>query len=554
MQPPAIPPDELKRVEALTELEILDTAPEESYDQLTTLASQIAETPIALISLVDPTRQWFKAKVGLDAEETSREISFCGHAVHSSTPFVVQDAALDPRFSDNPLVTGAPHIRFYMGFPLETKEGYRLGTLCVIDRKPRLLDKEKSNQLSLIAAQIVRLFETRRLARRYQKQLRETLALTHQKSLFLAALSHEIRNPLNAIVGLTELLLDPIHREEGRESITYIRETCTTIARQLEDLLDHSRMSYGNFELEAIEFDLQTTIQRIAETYRIIAGKKGIVLNTEIAPNLPTWFTGDPVRIEQIITNLTGNAIKFTSEGSVTLSLRDGGEVDGGHRLCFAVSDTGPGIKQDRLEIIFQPFSQEQTSTYRRHGGSGLGLAICRSLVNLMGGELSVESEIGSGSCFSFEITLPPAKAPKPHSLLNTPLMEPKRLLLIEDNPVNQKVTQRLLRRKGHDTVVASTGEEAVGQFTEHHFDAVLADFHLPDYDGFSLIQAFREIEKKQGVKQTPIIILSGETKLEKSYAWHTVAVRYFLEKPVNLEDLERVLNEALAKLEEFAG
>lgn len=554
MQAPAIPPDEQKRLEALTELEILDTTPEESYDQLTTLAAQIAGTPIALISLVDPTRQWFKAKVGLDADETSREISFCGHAVHSSTPFVVQDAALDPRFSDNPLVTGPPHIRFYMGFPLETKEGYRLGTLCVIDRKPRLMDTMQSAHLSLIAEQIVRLFEARRTARRYQKQLRETLALTHQKSLFLAALSHEIRNPLNAIVGLTELLLDPRHREEGRESITYIRETCTTIARQLEDLLDHSRMSYGNFELEAIEFDLRGTIQRIVETYRVIAGKKGIALKLEVDSSLPDWVTGDPVRVEQIITNLTGNAIKFTREGSVTLSVRDGGEADAGRRLMFAVRDTGPGIQPDRLERIFQPFSQEKASTYRQHGGSGLGLAICRSLVNLMGGELTVKSELGSGSCFSFEIALPPATAPKPYSLENTPLMEPKRLLLIEDNPVNQKVTQRLLRRKGHDTMVASTGAEAVTHFTEHHFDAVLADFHLPDYDGFSLIQAFRTIEKQQGVKQTPIIILSGDTKLEGSYAWNTVAVRYFLEKPVSLEGLERVLNEALAKLEEIVG
>ncbi|CAM2010688.1 hybrid sensor histidine kinase/response regulator [Acanthopleuribacter pedis] len=539
---PAIPPCERRRLEALTELEILDTASEPCYDQLTGLAAEIAETPIALISLVDPTRQWFKAKVGLDASETTREISFCGHAINHAAPMVVPDTLEDPRFHDNPLVSGPPHIRFYMGFPLQTNTGYRLGTLCVIDRVPRNLTPKQTLQLSLIRDQIVRLFEARLLSKRYQEQLQESLNLAHEKRLFLASLSHEIRNPLNAIVGLTDLLLAPDHQEKDLDSIRYIRETCTTISRQLEDLLHHSRLDHGKVELEIRRFDLYELLRRIVATYQVPATKKGLSLSWSWDEELPHWFLGDAVRLEQVLTNLIGNALKFTKQGSVTLSVSGYECAEEGRRLKFQVTDTGEGIQPKRLDQLFKPYQQANPNTWRQHGGSGLGLCISKSLVELMGGRLTVESDIEVGSCFTIELHLTESQPPPARNQPPKAAAKPKKILLIEDHPINQKVTERLLRRKGHQTVVAATGREALTQFKNHHFDALLVDYHLPDCNGFTLVQTLRKMESESDLPPSPIAVLSGDKDIKNGHSWHEEKVHFFMAKPVTIEALETLL------------
>ncbi|HYC05210.1 MAG TPA: GAF domain-containing sensor histidine kinase [Azospirillaceae bacterium] len=416
-----IPSNDGDRLRALNRYDILDSEPEEAFDRITRLASSLLDAPIALVSLVDAARQWFKSRVGLDAVETPREFAFCHHAIQAEGLFVVSDATRDQRFAANPLVTGAPDIRFYAGAPLVTGDGHRLGTLCVIDREPRSLSARDAAILSDLAALVMDEMELRlagyrarhELAER-ERQRAEMARLAEEsrqareaaeqalaaKLLFHATLTHELRTPLTAVIGFSELMENGIHGPLGNERYRDYAATIGGSARHLleliNDMLDVSRIEAGRFEVETRRVSPRTLAEQALRMARGLAYEKGIDIRLQEG-NWPD-VVADPRAVKHILLNLLSNAVKFSpAKHGVMISaeaLED--------RLVLRVADEGRGIPAADLERLGRPYEQAAGTT----GGTGLGLALCRHLAEEQGGRLVIASTPGRGTTVSFDLPL----------------------------------------------------------------------------------------------------------------------------------------------------
>jgi len=383
---------ETARLRALKELRILDTGSEGSFDRITAIAAAHYQAPIALISLVDETRQWFKSRVGLDICETARDISFCTHAIVNDTPLVVGDAATHPGFLDNPLVTGAPHIRFYAGCPLIMPAGARIGTLCIIDFEPRPdFGIADTQVLAALAALVVDEMELR-LAR--EKAEAENLARSH----FIATMSHELKTPLSTAVGYAELLAATRLDENQQEYLDLIRTANDDLVELVNKILDLSRIEQGQLTLLPELFSPAQLLLECARAKEPDARNRGLALEIESLPDSDEFFHGDEVRIRQVLSTLLDNAIKFTNQGSVSLACRLDQGIDGRRQLEIAVEDTGIGVSPDVKPIVFDAFVQGDGRETREHYGAGLGLTICRELVTLMDGYVELDSDGMSGT------------------------------------------------------------------------------------------------------------------------------------------------------------
>ena len=390
MIPPAIPDDEPLRLEALRGYRILDTLPEEAYDDIVAVAAHVAGTPIALVSLVDHDRQWFKARFGLDAPQTGRDISFCGHVVADRRPLVVPDAREDTRFADNPLVAGAPDIRFYAGMPLITPSDHYLGTLCVIDRRPREMSPAQLDALQRMARQVGQLLELR-------VAQREAEAASEAKSDFLANMSHELRTPLNAIIGYSELLQEELtgpDRDQLVKDAQRIHQAGRHLLGLINRVLDFSKVEAGEIALEWTAVDVDALVRDACTMAgpQIATNRNALVLDIE-EDLLPV--RSDPQRLHQCVLNLLANAAKFTTDGTITVRVHREGE-----EVVLSVSDTGIGLAEDEMERVFEPFQQANANTPSRYGGTGLGLPITRTLTTALGGALGVDSAPGQGATF----------------------------------------------------------------------------------------------------------------------------------------------------------
>lgn len=420
--------NEVQRLEALRSYQILDTKADPVFDDLAMLASHICGTPIALVSLVDSNRQWFKAKVGLQASETPRDISFCGHAITADDLFVVEDALADKRFADNPLVTSSPNIRFYAGAKLMTSDGYALGAFCVQDQVPRKLTPAQEDALRRLSRQAVALMEYKRnliqmaevIAERNQtaelkaaKQAAE--AASRAKTEFLNNISHELLTPMNAIIGMTELVLDSELTPKQREDLLTLRTSAHSLLSLIESMLHLSEIESGQLELGTAEFSLRDTVDGLLSIMRPAAHEKGLSLVCRVQSDVPDLVTGNSKSLRQVMGQLVHNAIKFTERGQVTIDIEKEMLMQGGILAHCSVEDTGIGIPADKKDSIFDVFTQADGSLRRSYEGTGLGLTISSRLVEKMRGRIWVSSELGTGSKFHFTFYLGVRRgAPRP--------------------------------------------------------------------------------------------------------------------------------------------
>jgi signal transduction histidine kinase len=425
---PSVPANEAERLAALQALNILDTPPEERFDRITRVARRLFDVPIALISLVDATRQWFKSRQGLDACETARDVSFCGHAVLTDEPLVVPDASQDPRFADNPLVTGEPRVRYYAGVPLHGAGGHRLGTLCILDRQPRELSADDLQLLHDLAAWAENELNATRLSdallRQHESEARlraaeseraaalaaQTAAnaqlerLNKAKSEFVSIVSHEFRTALTGIQGFSEMMRDEdFTLEEMKEYADDINKDALRLNRMITEMLDLDRMESGRMTLNVEPVDLNAIVADVAARSRVNAPNHPVRLELDEA--LPE-VAGDRDKLTQVLTNLVSNAIKYSPDGG-EIALSSAREGDVAH---VRVRDHGVGIPPDALENVFERFSRVESGASRYIQGTGLGLPIVRQIVQMHGGRAWAESAMGEGSTFQF--TLPLAGPP----------------------------------------------------------------------------------------------------------------------------------------------
>lgn len=398
----SIPKDEPQRLEALRDLGIIDTQGDPFFERLVLLASQILETPITLISLVEADRQWFIAKNGLSVNETSREVSFCAHAIHSDSPFIVEDATRDDRFSQNSLVTGKPDIRFYAGAPLITPEGYRLGTLCAIDSKPRKADTMNIPALQALAHLAVEAIILKNEIKTLEELSSKGLNSAAASPFDIAEFAHELRNPLSVISGFAELiegdkdnLLPP---EKYRYFAANIRESAQHLFRLADRIARTERMLHqGGLNIERVE--IRNLIDLIVISFEGMAADKNQIVRYN-PPGSDVFVMADQTALRQILINLISNACKYSQEDAlIEVALFSSEE-----KCTIEVSDNGPGIPDDVLGEIGKPFLQSQSSP--QGDGIGLGLSITLSITRSLGWELKISRGINGGTVARVDIPL----------------------------------------------------------------------------------------------------------------------------------------------------
>ncbi|MCD6059807.1 MAG: hypothetical protein K0S16_118 [Moraxellaceae bacterium] len=379
-------------------------------------------------------------------------------------------------------------------------------------------------------------------------------AANHAKSDFLATMSHEMRTPLNGVIGLNGLLLDTPLNKEQRELVELSRLSGEVLLHLINDVLDYSKIEAGRLELEPVDFDLRQLCRETMDLLLDRISRKGLKATREVADDVPSMLHGDSSRLRQILVNLLGNAVKFTAHGEVRLSCRrlaaPAGAAPDTIWLRFEVCDTGIGMDEDTLARIFRPFVQAHASTTREYGGTGLGLAISRQLADLMGGHIGATSRPGQGSTFWLELPLAPARAvaerpPPPHAPV--PATHPcGRVLVAEDNPVNQLVAVGMLKKLGCRTDVVGNGKEAVEALRRLPYDLVFMDCHMPEMDGYEASRAIRAQE--DGATHVPIIAMTASALSGDRERCLAAGMDDYLPKPVRPADLAFVVERWLSK------
>eukprot|EP00471_Norrisiella_sphaerica_P013055 CAMPEP_0184498678 /NCGR_PEP_ID=MMETSP0113_2-20130426/39536_1 /TAXON_ID=91329 /ORGANISM="Norrisiella sphaerica, Strain BC52" /LENGTH=633 /DNA_ID=CAMNT_0026886295 /DNA_START=342 /DNA_END=2243 /DNA_ORIENTATION=+ len=594
-----LPENETNRLEELRSLEILDTEREDVFNSILWLATNICGTEKGAVSLVDKDRQWFKARKGLKVDQTSRDVSFCSHAIlQPDKMLVVPDASTDQRFAANPLVTDSngPKIRFYAGTPLSIGE-FALGTLCVMSSEP----KELTDAQSIALTNLGRLAQDQLLIRKKNTQMRrrveelqkaeqslieaknEAQRAEMEKRQFLANMTHELRTPLNSIVGYSQLLKESSNSARSAEDLESIDCICfgsEVLRNTIDSVLDYvSLTNEGKVEMKAT--NIFKVIQSISSLQESVAKKKKVAFQTKLDPTLHAGVYADQMKITQISNNFLSNAIKFTpAKKKVVLSvsrissdkklqkpevtiftgrckLPKGTMNMKHHYMLLEVIDEGSGISKDMLLKIFESFQQEKNSTARTHGGTGLGLAIVKELTRMMEGWIYVDSS-PKGSCFCVIIPYTPCEIKEAELTTEGGILTkyPRnvKVLVAEDDFLSQKLLGRFFIKNYIEHIICPNGRvlvEAVKEVLKDSktFLIVIADIGMPIMGG---IEAFEKIKKlyRELDLSYPIMALTASPE---SLREHNPGFDTILAKPVNFKELKKLLDAIVLRQMEAA-
>lgn len=675
---------ELKRLQALLSYNILDTPPQEEYDNLVKLVAIICNSPIAAISMLDDKRQWYKAKTGITGDEISKNETFCQYTLEQDGLLEIKDARNDARVKTLSHVEDENGIRFYAGVNLKSRSGHKIGTVCVADHHPRELSDKQKEALLLVADQTMILLEARKknailkgelqeiiitkekevskqllqkqteynqllhaikksnavvefscdgtiqtvndnyldivgysrrelvgknreilidealrsknaefwallqkgnslsgkIKRKHKdgsvvwilanyspitnekneiikiikigqditreieaektlmrsKELAEKLNI--QKDNFIANMSHEIRTPIHAILGFTGLLLEQEEEAVKKNYLESVKTAGDNLLFIINDILDLSKIEAGIIQLDKEPFDLLLTIDKVFSILHLKAHQKKISFKYVVHPKVKCNLVGDKNRLTQILINLLGNAIKFTSSGSVELFIEPKDLQQNITALKFKIVDTGIGIPEAKRESIFDRFSQADEDTSRNYGGTGLGLNISQQLIHRQGGSIWVESEEGKGSTFIFELPFQISSLKlQPIIEKSTPVLSVKkegRILLCEDNELNQKLIKAILLEKGYEIDLAENGLKGIDLFQSNKYDLVLMDIQMPIMDGFATTKKIRQEIKSQ----VPIVALTANSLIVEKTKCLQLGMNDYLPKPFTKEDI----------------
>lgn len=575
--------EDAERINKLKKYQVLNNNEEPAFARLTELAKLFFNMPVVAITFMDEETQYLKSLLGLDGIcTTSRKVAICNYTVLSDEVLVLPDLTEDSRFSQNPLVTEAPYLRFYAGAPIIMQEDgktYRLGSLCLMDMQAHHDFTEKDAdilaQFAAMAADALKL----------QDQQRHAKHANEMKSEFLANMSHEIRTPMNGIIGMVEMLAETKLSAEQQEYVDNIKVSNEHLLAIINGILDLSKVESGKMTIDSIPMNISSLCNEVVSLFAVKARQRGLTLDYHYTEALSPYIKGDPVRIKQIMVNLVNNAIKFTREGGrVTIDVKhmennpcedkygnhksicshelqveqashyntdDSGSVN--HQdmtLCIEVTDTGVGIKPESLEAIFDAYDQANKSTHRLYGGTGLGLSVCKSLVELMGGYIEVYSAVGIGTTFTVLLPLPPIDEAHYESWQDSNdfgMTEPSHelighILLVEDDSVNAMIAKKALNNSGHTVTHVTDGQQAIEVFAlnPEQYDVILMDHHMPIMDGVQATIKLHELYDPQALP--PIIALTANAMDGERKKYLDVGMQDYCTKPFKQEQLNALV------------
>jgi signal transduction histidine kinase/ActR/RegA family two-component response regulator len=538
---------EAARLTAIATLDLEDLKP--TFERIGRLARAFARLDLGDVVMVGAERIWH-ASIGPNwtDEQICQDQSFSEVVVSQDQPLWVADAQADRRFCAHPHVIGPERVRFYAGAPIRLADGQPIGVVCVASREQRPYEAELADYLIDLAAIASNECSRHHAQRDLVKFAGEAEAANKAKSEFLANMSHEIRTPLNGVMGIAGALAKTELSQHQADMVELIETSAQTLEALLTDILDLARIEAGRIDIRPEPFDMATSVGACAALFEASAQAKGLTLKVEIEPYAQGAFEGDGPRIRQILTNLLGNAVKFTAEGEVKLTVSARRDETTTH-LAFTVSDTGIGFDEATRQRLFGRFQQADGSITREYGGTGLGLAISRSLAEAMNGELSASAIAGKGATFVLALELPRRHGAvemwgeHEDAVSEEAELDAMRVLLAEDHPTNRRVVELILGAAGVDLISVENGAEAVDEAARGRFDLILMDMQMPVMDGLTAISAIRRHEARQG-RRTPIYTLTANAMPEHAEASARAGADGHITKPITAERLLHVVEQ----------